>query len=383
MQKVSKSQLRKRWTETGSPHQRVREDIFGLIQEPGLATIRALIPDVDGRVDLRGLDFTPLVKAHTPLRNHFEKVDFSYSTLCQWLNFERSAFIDCLFNHTQIDCGFWGSRFDGCVFAGTVIHSPLGNAEERTVFQVARSAVDQPSPTGSKKPPMSYAGIGLYDYERFHHCQFRRAKFKKYSHFGAINIDCVFEHCDIRSGWIYGAFENCTFIGKLYDNIFHGHRRMGQQGPHSSSGLFNTMRGVDFSQCEMTFIAFHDGCDVSRISPPDAATHCIYPTTMAFARMVEVVGEEFGMRVRYPQGQYPSFVGSLSSLYRTCGADLEFMVGIDPSNEQTYRNDELFEQRVQGILYGLITPRDYGKSGEAYQQALFEVFVEAVRRLAT
>jgi hypothetical protein len=181
MQKLSKARLGDRWAETGSPYQRVREQIFELIQEPELATIRALIPDVDGRVDLRGLDFRPLVKAHTPLSNQFEKVDFSYSTLCQWLNFERSAFIDCLFNHTQIDCGFWGSRFEGCVFEGTVIHSPLGNAEERTVSQVARSAVDQPSPTGSKKPPVSYAGLGLYDYERFHQCRFRQAKFKKYS----------------------------------------------------------------------------------------------------------------------------------------------------------------------------------------------------------
>jgi hypothetical protein len=322
MQKFSKARLGDRWAETGSPYQRVREQIFELIQEPELATIRALIPDVDGRVDLRGLDFTPLVKVHTPLRKHFEKVDFSHSTLCQRLNFERSAFIDCLFNHTQIDCGFWGSLFDGCVFEGTVIYSPLGNVEERTS-----------PPTGLKKPPMSYAGLGLYDYERFHQCRFRKAKFKKYSHFGAINIDCVFEHCDIRSGWIYGAFENCTFIGKLRDNIFHGHRRMVQQGQHSPNGMFNTMSGVDFSQCEMTFIAFHDGCDLSHIVPPDAATHCIYPMTMAFARMVEVLGEEFGMRVRYPQGQYPSFVGTLSSLYRTCGADLEFMVAIDPSNE--------------------------------------------------
>jgi hypothetical protein len=373
MPTISKKTLIDRWRDRSGPYGSLLNSIEALLNEPSLATLRQQLPTFDGRLDLRGLDLSDLQWGNRlSFTGSYDGVDFSYSTFESGVCFERSSFIDCVFDHAKIvHAQFWGSRFERCRFAKTVIDTAFGDPKER-------------SPENAKKKGRiaHYVDNGGYDYERMESCEFIQAKFKKYSNFAAINIGCLFDRCEIRSGYIRGAFENCKFIGKLHDNIFVGYQAGDE--PFGPNTLMNTMRGVDFSECELTFMAFYQACDLSGIVPPDPTSHCIYPTTLAFAREVERIGLERGMDNRYPVGTHPSFRSSLADLYRMCAAQIDEVIRLDPINETLYRehmpHDREREAKAGRTLCGMITPRDFVKH-EDYQRELFEIFAAAQQQL--
>jgi uncharacterized protein YjbI with pentapeptide repeats len=368
----SKKTLIDRWRDRSSPYGTILDDIETLLNEPSNETLRRLLPEIDGRLDLRGIDLSDLrLEKSISFSGAYRSIDFSHAQIESYVCFDRSVFVDCVFDHAKLlHALFWGSRFERCRFAKTLINTAFGDTRERN-----------PEPTKKKGPVRHYADEGGYDYERMDGCTFIQAKFQKYSNFAAINTNCVYDRCEIRSGYIHGAFENCRFIGKLRDNIFLGYQT--DDRPYGENTLVNTMRGVDFSACELTFMCFYQACDLSQIVPPDSSTHCIYPATLAFAREVERIGRERGMDSRYPASGYPSFASSMIALHKDCGADLDFMIRIDPEREAMYREDVDFERGTKfgETRYGLITPRDYFKT-EDYQRELFEVYVAAQQRIA-
>jgi uncharacterized protein YjbI with pentapeptide repeats len=355
----SKKQLQSRWLEAQSNHAKVFGDLKRLLEQPGLADLRNLVGEHDGRVDLRGIDLWEI--AHVELSNQFDSVDFSHVKLGQNLGLVRSRFTNCIFSGADLASRFWGSSFSDCLFHRTQVHWALGDTTERL--------------STPPKRVMHYAQLG-YDYEIFERCQFIKARFRRYGSLGAIHRHCLFDNCEfaMSANYIHSVFEHCKFKGKIRNKILVGF----QQWPPTENTLENTMTGVDFSECELTSMGFYQQCDLSKIIPPDPATHCIYPATLEFADAVMQLGRSMGMLERYPMGQWPSFHGLVSDLYRSCGASREQMMQLDPERSDRYRDDEYFERHQHSMRYGLITPRDHvDERYRPFQEHMFALFVRA------
>jgi hypothetical protein len=352
---MNKTQLINRW-QSGN-YAQIKKDLVALMNEPNLTALKQLADTTpEGHLDLRGLYLPSLVADRARFENTFDNIDFSFSDIGQPINFDRSNFINCLFAKSVIDCNFWGSSMQYCRFESCQINTRFGSTEQR------------------KKPSTSmklYFNLfkddkPVYDYERMDHCVFSKNTFKKYANIGTITTHCIFENNKINFGHLYGTFENCQFIGQLNDVIFYGFQ---DHYPNKTDAgtLFNSMKQVDFSRCEMRFVAFHEQCDLSQIIPPNPQDHCVYQYTNDFAQRVEALGNTRG------------FNRAAQDLHRHSGATRELMMQKFPHNADIYANDANFERRRFSIKWGIKTPRDCPKGHEQDQVKLFELYKDALQ----
>jgi uncharacterized protein YjbI with pentapeptide repeats len=345
---MNKTQLIERWQEGN--YAQIKKDLLALMNEPNLTDLKALADTTpEGRLDLRGLYLPSLTADRASFENTYENTDFSYSELGQPISFHRSHFINCLFEKSVIDCNFWGSSIQNCNFESCQINTRFGSTEQRK------------KPTSSLK---AYFNLfkddkPVYDYERMDNCVFIKNTFKKYANMGGITTNCIFEHNKFNFGHLYGTFENCQFIGPLNDVIFYGFQ---DRYPNETDDgtLFNSMKNVDFSRCEMRFVDFNEQCDLSQIIPPNPQDHCVYPYTKDFAERVEALGKTRG------------FIRPAQDLYRHSGATREFMMQNYPHNAEIYANDANFERHRFSIKWGVKTPRDYSKPNDKSKEKEYE-----------
>ncbi len=356
---MTKEQLIQRW-QTGH-YAQIKKDFDALLNEINLTTLKTLAETTaEGRLDLRGLSLLSMVSDRVTIENSFENIDFSYSEIGQTVNFTCCQFTNCLFKNCRFEMTlFWGSQWRDCFFFGGQINTNFGSTAER-----------KPAEKGQSK---FYYNQEQYGYESLNNCVFNKVTFKKYADIGAICKHCVFEDCEFHRWEISGTFEDCQFIGVLHNVLFHGHQFGFNSDYTPTAGtLFNSMKNVDFSKCQLGFMAFRSQCDLSQIIPPDPKTHLVVKYSLAFAEKVEALGKARGMD---KQGLW------VQNLYHRANVSRAYYLQKFPHMAEMLSYDNNFERHAADEPWGVISVYDCLKNANKelrqFNQDWFEICCEA------
>jgi uncharacterized protein YjbI with pentapeptide repeats len=333
---MTKAQLIERW-QSGN-YKQILANFGEIFNELQLTQLKQLAGTFEGRIDCRGLPLPSLITDFTEIENLFENIDFSYAEIGQRIHFECCQFTNCLFKNSILDCAFWGSQINHCQFIGGQINTRFGYARER-----------KPVEKGKMK---AYYNLEKYGYESLTNCVFNKVTFKKYASIGAICKHCVFEDCKFNFYEFDGIFEDCQFIGKLRAVRFTGYQLETIDYPPTETTPFNSMKNVDFSRCEMSFMEFCNDCDLSQIIPPDPSRHVIFKRTLALAEKVEELGIARGMDKHWNWYH-------LKVLYKYANVSRDFYLQKFPQDAEIVNNNKYFEVHAKSNTWRMVSVNDY------------------------
>lgn len=208
------------------------------------------LPEVNGRVDLRGLKAPTAASIPRGLKGSqiaiveslgsivlrdvcWSGLDLSDSTLNS-LRFFDCCVDGCSFNGaTCQDVRLWGTRIAGTSFRGSDLRrSALGGVEglKRNVFD----RVD-----------------------------FTNADLRKTAYLSAEMLECTFASTNLSKVDFQGTvFKNCVFEGELEEVIFY------RRGFRGDAFPCNEMKGVDFRRAKFRYVEFRD-LDMADVIWPD------------------------------------------------------------------------------------------------------------------
>lgn len=337
---MTKAQLSSRW-QTGN-YKQILDNFGQIFNQVNLSQLKNLADTFEGRIDCRGLPLPSATTDFTQIENLLENIDFSYAELGQPICFSCCQFSNCLFKNGQIDCSFWGSHMINCQFIGGQINTCFGTSFER-----------KPAKKGQIK---AYYNIEKYGFESLTNCVFNKVTFKKYAGIGAICKACVFENCKFNFFKMDGIFEDCQFIGKLRDMVFTGYQLELIDYPPIETTPFNSMKNVDFSQCELSFMSFRNGCDLGQIIPPNSNKHLVINYTLAFAEKVEKLGLARGLNKHFMWYQ-------LKGLFHVGLSKADYLRRF-PEDTEIVNNNQYFDIHATTEPWGIISVKDYGTTAK-------------------
>ncbi|MFN8395773.1 MAG: pentapeptide repeat-containing protein [Bacteroidia bacterium] len=232
-------QYRDRWNENEVNVSALRQ-ILALISKGGiLGPNYSPFPLVNGRIDMRGIDFT---------RHKWKSVvaigvDFSGCTLSY--------------------CWVEECRFENCLFEKTEMIQRTDHANKFVDCDFVRSKCNQ----------MGFGNRG----SQFAHCRFDQCNLTRANFYRPEFDWCVFSNCKLNGLDFWGSsFENCAFAGKVEDVWFRGGYPLPGMEKEYGVPRKNRMLNVSFADAEVIGGTFSDGCDLSTILLPQKGNYRLY-----------------------------------------------------------------------------------------------------------
>ena len=202
------------------------------------------LPQVDGRLDLRGLVTEGVTRVEGAL---WENIDFSEAGLPR-LQLFRTTIRNCRFVNAKCrSWGMWGNTIEDTSFAKADLRDAgIGGIDGGRWNVLRRVDFAQTDLRGAMPGPATFG-----------HCTFDRAKLKKVEFRGSQMVDC-------------------QFIGPLEEVIF------GSRAPRDTTTPPNQMIDVDFSRAQFRMVGF-EKLALDRVIWPDDDEHIVvddYPAVV-------------------------------------------------------------------------------------------------------
>jgi len=197
-------------------------EIFNRLINKESFSIDSVIPRVEGRIDIGGIQYKQRFqfKYETITSVEFVNVDFSGADFCKLL-FEGCIFKNCLFDGTT--CKDWGLH--GCeIVDSKFIQTDLSNSA---------FGLKEGMPT------------------RFKSTEFIKTNLKSSSPGDSVFEDCLFDNCKLNKVHFRGTkIRKSKFKGKLNGTIFWRESY--------TDGLEGELENVDFSEADLRMVEFSE-----------------------------------------------------------------------------------------------------------------------------
>ncbi len=232
----------------------------------------------EGRWDLRGINFQkqPWHTVHTKVELPEKDLVFPFTlSLGGRYRFKKLRLEDVDFSWAHLGAAI----FQQCHFRNVLFREAnLSDWKDRA------SEFRQ---VDFYKADLRGATLGL-DGARYEHVSFRRADMRRVSCYRGYFVNCDFSEARLEEvDFNASHFINCKFKGPLRGVWFRGYyatredeRRFGKTEP-------NPMENADFSEAVLWDVMFTNGCDLSKVIPPQDGEHFLlrdWPQVLAKAK---------------------------------------------------------------------------------------------------